>query len=349
MSGRRFASAVAVALLACGGTATRGDMPAHWSFDSTTSPYANQVGGGTPNGVPEPNPFVGQDPTSVTPGFGYALAFANLEESSQAGVSFGTNAIPVTSNYTVSAWIKPSAILDFQLVVAAWDPTESLWMHFGLHGDQVSDFWGEEGGESANPTTINVNTWYHVASVKDSSGFGSLRVFVDGVGNVPVPGSGPAGPAGSELGIGGKYDSFGTGLFLNPFNGLIDDVAIWNAPLTEAKVRSLSMTPEVSGLGAYNAGAMNQLFGVFDSLDPLAEATVDGLTWRKAANLTTNAPGDAWSEGGAYYVKFGADSGVFAVPEPTALALAGCGAAGLLYGLRSRRRRAGSMASQDDA
>src|SRR5205807_2590144 len=74
---------------------------------------------------------------------------------------------------------------------------------------------------------LSTGTWYHVAVTRAS---GSTTLYLDGVSKA-ASSSTPVSPAGKKKGIGA--DAQNSGSF---FNGWIDDVAVYNAALSDVQV-----------------------------------------------------------------------------------------------------------------
>ncbi len=157
------------------------------------------------------------------------------------------------------------------------------------------------GGNSS----IQENTWYNVAYTYDPSGQ-SLRLYINGV----LAGStGSASMAALNL----NNMVIGSG-FNRPFNGLLDDLAVWNEALSANQM-----------LGIYNFATSSLNYGQVEvaALYGLTEGqtttTGDGATWEYATGLTGPAGGLESLGGGMYAMNLGGGTGVATVtpvPEP---------------------------------
>jgi hypothetical protein len=175
---------------------------------------------------------------------------------------------------------------------------------------------------------INENTWYNVAYSYDRS-VPSLRLFING----------------SEVGSAGGNNTVNLNLtsmfigagFSRPFNGLIDDLSVWNETLSATKFKGI-YSFATSSVFNYGQADVARLYGLSSGQ---TATTSDNVTWRYATDLTGVA-GEVQSLGGGLYaMNLGGGSGVQTVapvPEPStyAMALAGLACGGYL--VRRRRR-----------
>jgi len=148
---------------------------------------------------------------------------------------------------TISAWIKsdPSSI-DARVILAVSDKddasSEARLFLYDSGGNAVLRFDGRNDGSSIGilqgTTDLEDGGLHHVAVTVDSSGLGVL--YVDGVNEDIDSGMGFfSSIIGLDtMGIGRNKDSTaGGGQWF--FDGLIDDMAIWNRPLTTQEVQHI--------------------------------------------------------------------------------------------------------------
>ena len=86
-------------------------------------------------------------------------------------------------------------------------------------------------------------------------------------------------------------------------------MGVFEWTLSPGQVRAIGNAPRVVGLEDYDLGRVNTLFGIYDSPDRDASASLGPLVWRKAAGLTGHQAGDAWAAGGNYYVQLDPSGG----------------------------------------
>ena len=94
-------------------------------------------------------------------------------------------------------------------------------------------------------SNISINKWYHYVFVLDETGG---KIYVDGNLISTHKWTGTAGPSSNNYlwKIGGQY---GGSKF---FNGIIDDIGIWNRPLTESEIKNLYTTKRCTPPSAPN-------------------------------------------------------------------------------------------------
>jgi len=109
---------------------------------------------------------------------------------------------------------------------------------------------GSTWGSPVNSTTpVPTNQWVHLAATRDGSG--NVRMYVNGIKDASTGTNSASGGNANNRGIGGK--PFGSGI-QGPFNGLIDEVRIWNTVRTADQIREDMMhtlSGNESGLLAY--------------------------------------------------------------------------------------------------
>jgi hypothetical protein len=161
--------------------------------------------------------------------FGNALKFDGVSNLVKVNASSSLN---VPSAMTLEAWVNPTAaqtawrtIIQRELV--------AYWLHASSRSEPLRPATGGtfDGRESwfSGPNGIPANSWTHLASTYDGS---TLRLYVNGklVGNGVVIGSIQA--SSSPLWIGGMLP------FGEFFEGLIDEVRVYNRALSEPEIQA---------------------------------------------------------------------------------------------------------------
>lgn len=206
-------------------------------------------------------------------------------------------------------------------------------------GINAMSFWGNSGGYDHDlksptvPTAIEYpdgDAWHMVTATFSGGVGGTLDMYLDGdlIGSVARTFKDAPGSSILVARVGGDVKT--PPVSDNTLDGKIDDFSIWNVGLTGGEVKAISKVPTcgVSELTGYDSLTMEKLIGAYRSAGAKS-AAVGSLTWDYVTGLSGHAAGDIWEADGAYYVQFGADSGVVAVPEPAPITLLLLGLAAL--------------------
>ncbi|TAN34011.1 LamG domain-containing protein [Patescibacteria group bacterium] len=160
----------------------------------------------------------------------------NLNGSSQflqaPGASFNFG----TGNFTLSAWIKASTWNTISLILDKYNNGGASEMGFIFDtrnlgaGQKLLFYVGSGGIDVTGTTTLNANTWYHVAAVRNGD---NAYVYVNGAQDGTASGLAARNAASSknlQIGVenGGSY-----------FPGSLDDVRVYNRALSAAEVKQL--------------------------------------------------------------------------------------------------------------
>ena len=148
----------------------------------------------------------------------------------------------ITDAVTLDAWIKPDSLAcpgGWCAVVAKSD-VSNIKRNYGLWVRSNGQLWlsyintgGAERLLASSAGTITIGTFQHVAGVIDTVS-GTMRVFKNGVEMGSAPASGAMAVNTEPLTIGFADPGIG-----NDFNGLIDEVEVFNRALSEAEIRAI--------------------------------------------------------------------------------------------------------------
>jgi hypothetical protein len=209
---------------------TRG-LVGYWSFDEATgttvydaSNYGNA--GTLTNG-----------PKWATGKVGGALQFDGVDDYVDCGSDASLNML--TSDWTAEAWFKTTQITRGTIFrknrTDAWDPSYYIEINVAYEGDlevRISDGTNTSIAGRNKDSNVNDGQWHHVAMVRTST---QLLVFLDG----NLWDSGDASAVGSvdtnEVLVIGR-EKQGASLE-NEFDGLIDEVRIYNRALSAEEIR----------------------------------------------------------------------------------------------------------------
>jgi hypothetical protein len=204
-----------------------------WLFDDNKGDTAKDSSQNGNDGT-----FIG-DPQWVEGKFGKALSFDGVDDYMDTGL----NTDDLSSPITISFWMNAAQIKKSPLVSGynGADPNANRW-DIQLNRDGAGKIrWVEhEGRDGAiSETVIQADTWYHIAVIHDLPNSES-HIFVNG-----------------ELEATAKIEQdLNTGRVLqiadgdgDCYGGIIDDVAIFNAVLTEDDILTI-MNKGLEGMTA---------------------------------------------------------------------------------------------------
>ncbi len=228
-------SPVSVTVVNAGGNG----LVAAYSFDEGTGTTVSDRSGNNITGT-----IVGA--TWVTTGkYGKALSF----NGSSSYVDLGNpTALQLTGSMTLEAWINAAAnpADDGQIIAKSND---AAGWQFKTTPDTGPQTFGIGVSASATSRTQrysagprSLNTWYHVAGVYDATA-GTLNIYVNGtLSNGSLVGTIPASQFNQSVNVNiGRR----TGGFY--FNGLIDEIRIYNRALSPAEIQNDMNTPLGTG------------------------------------------------------------------------------------------------------
>jgi lysophospholipase L1-like esterase len=205
------------------------NMTHYYHLDETSSPFTNSAG--TAAATCTNCPTAG---TGIVNGAQY---FDGVDDEVNIADD-GTFDWPAGSSFSIEYWMKStSGASGNDVIVGRQGPTNPhIWVGVADSGDQalfvVLDSGGSNGGNGDWPyggADITDGQWHHVVAVKDST---HLRIYVDGSEKDSVAKSYPNGFGSTTdlnigyLNLGGHYR----------YEGLLDEVAIYNRALTSTEV-----------------------------------------------------------------------------------------------------------------
>jgi hypothetical protein len=201
----------------------------YWRLNETAGAAANQgTLGYQANGAYAGSPLLGQ-PGLRPPTYG-GYESNNLAARFGPATGYVTTAQPLLSGrfaFTLSGWFNAQSLADSR--IGLWGQNDAI--EFGFINPTTLSLWTAAGGSLDVPVNVTLNTWHHVAAVGDGS---TLKIYLDG----QLLGTSSANTLdyGSSdypfnIGGGGIWDASG-----NQFNGLIDEVAVYDRALSADEV-----------------------------------------------------------------------------------------------------------------
>ena len=193
-------------------SALNNGLVGHWTFDGadtnfTTNTVTDRSGNGNHGTMINMSTTTARAPGKI----GQALKFDGVDDYiNLSGVNLST------VNYTLVAWIKPTRISN-EWVVVTQDSSSGIWVknsgiNFFNSGDCIKG-------------TLATNSWSHVIGVSDGSG---RKIYINGV----LAGS--CGTTATAI-----INKIGSATGSYSFNGLIDEVRVYNRALSASEVKQL--------------------------------------------------------------------------------------------------------------
>jgi len=201
------------------------ELLGYWRFEETgTQTIALDSSGNGLNGAYS----AGADRDAIgPPGFNSATGFNDGGTAPGDNVALGAPAAleDLTNDFTIAAWIYPEALTGTRRIFSK-DRTGGIGGYgFGVSGDELRFTTYGILDYQTSGVDLPLDEWSQVAVVFDS--LNTAHFYVNGELVQSIAGPAPA----STAGTGGFF--IGTDLFAGEdFQGIIDEVAIWNGALT---------------------------------------------------------------------------------------------------------------------
>jgi hypothetical protein len=172
----------------------------------------------------------------VTGHNGTALSFDGVNER----VSIPDSpAFAMTTALTLEAWVKPVATAGWHTAVLKERPGDLSYALYGSGPDKPNGQVFSGGyGQATAPSATPANTWSHIAMTFNGT---AVKVFVNGAQVASTNFNGTITNGSGPLDIGGNS------VWGEWFNGVIDDVRVYNRALTAAEITTDMNTPVGNG------------------------------------------------------------------------------------------------------
>ncbi|MEK7110427.1 MAG: LamG domain-containing protein, partial [Patescibacteria group bacterium] len=155
-----------------------------------------------------------------------ALSFDGVDDYVSIPATSGSlniNANPVT----LEAWIKPNSVGGSYKEIVGRGTAASNGYGINLNGNKIS--LGYHGGSNfSSAAVLTTGNWYHIVGVIKGA---NSKIYINGVADINT---GTINVVNSTLNGSIGASSVGTTYF---FNGLIDEVSIYNAALTAQEIQ----------------------------------------------------------------------------------------------------------------
>jgi hypothetical protein len=188
-----------------------------------------------------------EEPDGPVVSAGFALSFSDGDDTY---VALGNVEVPL--DFTIEAWIRPASTPGETYILAKDRAGQTAnQFRFGLTGQDylffiMSNSTGNHAGlwdgsyALASPDKVPMNTWTHVAVVKESTAF---RLLVNGVVVRSMNASGDIVHDGSQsMRLAARMASDGGAS--GPFDGIIDEVRLFSTARAEAVIAAERGAPQ---------------------------------------------------------------------------------------------------------
>ncbi len=203
----------------------------YWKLDEGTGTIAQDSSGNGNDGT------LTNGPTWSTGQLNGALQFDGIDD--YVNISHAPSLQP--ANVTVSAWIKPTSISTYDVVLnkvanGIWDDgyglevSKNSKMSFRINDENSPSNFAE--------TSVSTGVWTHVVGTYDGS---VIRIYKDGILAASTSNTNGITYAGGNVGIGDSAQGPDPS---TKFTGLIDDVRIYNRALSASEVLGLFFNPD---------------------------------------------------------------------------------------------------------
>ncbi|HPE33776.1 MAG TPA: T9SS type A sorting domain-containing protein [Bacteroidales bacterium] len=223
-----------------------------------------------------------EPPTMVPPG--YALDFDGTDD--YVSILNNESNFDFTTAMTIEAWIKVDAFdKEWQAIVTKGDGSWRLHRHSGTNHISFGTS-GLSNVDLEGSTDVNNGQWHHVACVFDGS---TKYIYVDGTSDASVSATGSI--ANNDYLVNIAENGENTGRY---FNGLIDEVRIWNIARTQTEIndnKNNVLTGNESGLVAYykfDQTSGSYLYDHTENGNQGALQNMDNSDWVPSGWLTDN-------------------------------------------------------------
>jgi hypothetical protein len=283
-----------------------------WGFDETSGTTAADQSGKGNNGTVANGIW-------VTGGkFNGALSF----NGSSSMVTVADSAtLDLTTGMTLEAWLRPSVVGNWQTAIVKEQPGNLVYGMYSSTNLNRPEAEVNIGGTKVvnGTTTLPSGAWSHLAATYDGA---NIRLYLNGAQVAQVAQTGTIGTSTGALRIGGNS------IWGERFNGLIDEVRVYNRALSAGEVQAdmsrsvvadttaptvigrlpatgatgvnVGTSPKATFSEPMNSGSITtSTFQLKDSANAVVPATV---TYDSATNSATLTPQAALQYGATYTV-----------------------------------------------
>jgi glucose/arabinose dehydrogenase/PKD repeat protein len=193
-----------------------------WGFNETSGTTVADASGSGNTGT------ISGATRSTAGRYGGALSFDGVNDMVTVP---DANSLDLRTSMTLEAWVRPNNVNDWRTVVIKEQPGQLVYALYASTDNRRPAGHVFTTGDRAlqGPTALPVNTWSHLTMTWDGL---TIRMYVNGTQVSSSALAGTAVVSGSPLRIGGNA------IWTEWFNGLIDEVRVYNRALTPAEIAS---------------------------------------------------------------------------------------------------------------
>jgi hypothetical protein len=164
--------------------------------------------------------------------FGSALSFDGINDVVTIADS---SLLDLTTGMTLEAWVYPRSVSSWRTILIKEQPANYVYSLYGNTGiNRPAVLIDVVGGDVRAPTQLAANTWTHLAATSDGA---TLRLYRNGTEVSSRAVSGAITISSGSLRIGGNS------IWGEYFDGLIDEIRIYNRALAPGEVTTSMNTP----------------------------------------------------------------------------------------------------------
>ncbi|BDX38975.1 hypothetical protein CYCD_23300 [Tenuifilaceae bacterium CYCD] len=189
----------------------------------------------------------------------------NFDGSNDYVVIADNDALDLTTNYTIEAWINPTAFNQGMGIVSKYQSSgdKGYFLRFSWDSNPAIQF----DGYSTATGLLTTGKWYHIAAANDN---GTRHLYLNGVEQSLISGGEGVVANTSPLRIGSDYSA-------RYFSGSIDEVRIWSAARSQSDI--------IANMATTLAGTETNLVAYYNfNQGVIAETNTDITTLNSSAN-----------------------------------------------------------------
>jgi hypothetical protein len=207
------------------------ELVGYWRLDEGSGTIAYDSSGHGNDGT------IMGDPQWVAGKNGMALDFDGTEDYIDIGLGAGDYFATLNSGLSVAAWINRASTGTYDIAFGAGrNPVgttagdDNNGWKFGIDSGDVVKFTTLGILDYTSTVGVPVGEWSHIAATFNEAGT-ELKVYLNGEYQETISGSGPANPATGLYAVG-----FGGTWALEFFDGMLDEVRVYNHVLTDPEI-----------------------------------------------------------------------------------------------------------------